>query len=69
MGKGGMAAAGMKAMNSIDALPATFVSPPTALAGVRELPQDDPLYYILAALHRSAVGNRLERMVRKHESA
>ncbi len=64
-----MAAAAMKAMNYIDALPATFVSPQAAPACVRELPQDDPLFYILAALHRSAVGNRLERTVRQHESA
>lgn len=64
-----MAAAGMKAMNSIDALTGTFVSPLADPASVRELPRDDTLFYILATLHRSAVSNRLERMVRQHESA
>lgn len=64
-----MAAAGTKAMNSTDALTDTFVSPLVVPSGVRGLQQDDPLFYILAALHRSAVQNRLERMVRQDESA
>ena len=56
-------------MNPINTLTGTFGSPLAAPAGVRELPQDDALFYILAALHRSAVSNRLERMVRQDESA
>jgi hypothetical protein len=64
-----MGAAGTKAMNSINTLTGTFGRTLAAPAGERELPRDDTLFYILAALHRSAVSNRLERMVRQHESA